>query len=691
MHSQLVSHATTRKKNHSKFTTTVTEVFNSLLQHHPDAAGGPANPPNSGGNTLIYDFTRENDFQAMLPPLDEIDINDPQNEHLLYLKSKRSVISDSDIFRLQGFDTISYFRGHGSSSFYTMMNYMIAKPSLRLQLLLIRSKKPYLFQNIWNRMDSILEKKKSGLTPSASTASLSTNQGYFPYHPYEIPFDEDVIKNSEFYKQILQTENLTSAQMLEALPTTEIIGKVSPNMLKQTSFITRVRNSQTALSFRAKKLKLVTSSVVMEADYTPQPLLLQLLGKIPRRRDLKPKVVIRMAQATEIQHCLILIQVVGARNVPLRVSNSSGSGGMTHSGSSGALDTMGGLAASGTGILGSSTMQMQQQASKRLLNEKKMLQKRRIRSFVEVKFQDHIIATGTLEGNTPMWKQSLSLPFHPPHMDFTPFALDQIRDFIYFTLFDEVIEDDASRGGYLEGETTFRIEKYYLGSFAIPFHTVYHEGKLDGIFRMDFPLFNFGYENPNLPVKGVGVGNAMAGELMLRQSSTGVLAQSGGLANVPSTSNLAPGSPGRGGRARSPTLEDLQQNQEVVNNTATDGDPDSPTEFNGRPLPSNRLVAGSRTFFNLLEYCFEGLYDSCTCIPVPVKDSIGNLYEYMKLPFQPMPPSRELLESLYYRTKYISNEALVRFSTFFEIDSSSKIRLFRWNSPIMQVMIGHPI
>lgn len=58
----------------------------------------------------------------------------------------------------------------------------------------------------------------------------------------------------------------------------------------------------------------------------------------------------------------------------------------------------------------------------------------------------------------------------------------QVHDEIVFTLFDEVIEDDIARGGLLEGEASERVERRYIGSFSIPFSTVFKEGRIDGMF-----------------------------------------------------------------------------------------------------------------------------------------------------------------------------------------------------------------
>ena len=55
-------------------------------------------------SSLLSDFTRENDFQRLLPNLAELDANDPLNDYLLYLKSKRLSAVSGDYFRLGGLD-----------------------------------------------------------------------------------------------------------------------------------------------------------------------------------------------------------------------------------------------------------------------------------------------------------------------------------------------------------------------------------------------------------------------------------------------------------------------------------------------------------------------------------------------------------------------------------------------------------
>ena len=55
-----------------------------------------------------------------------------------------------------------------------------------------------------------------------------------------------------------------------------------------------------------------------------------------------------------------------------------------------------------------------------------------------------------------------------------------MRDNIVFSLFDQIVEDDGGRGGLFEGESTERVEKRFIGSFSIPFSTVFKEGRIEG-------------------------------------------------------------------------------------------------------------------------------------------------------------------------------------------------------------------
>jgi len=359
----------------------------------------------AGLSVKAYDFTRENDFQLLLPGLEDIDVNDPLNDHLLYLKSKRSVSSSSnqrEVFRLVGGDYASSFSSEGGFSF---ANYVRFKETPRMKLLQMRSLKPHLFQQ-------------------------------------PIPLNEAQIKSDAFYKNILLKESQEKMARLgnndaiddydptEATVPVPGTGKRSINAPKIASFLQRVRSSQTASSRQKKKPHFVTSSVVVETDY------LQFEGAefvdcFGRLRRLHPKPKYREAASIQVDKCELLVQIVGAKNIPLRSEEESIQSQL--------------LTASRAGA--ASAADEQPLVSEHLLDERKRKDKLRARTFVEVRFQEHSATTSTLDGASPMWRQSVALPFHAPQDDFSPTSLQQVRDVVYFCLFDEVLEDDSERGG----------------------------------------------------------------------------------------------------------------------------------------------------------------------------------------------------------------------------------------------------
>ena len=383
---------------------------------------GLSNSSGGGGDAAIraYDFTRENDFQSLLPDLDDIDVNDPLNDHLLYLKSKRGHVSSSsnqprEVFRLVGGDYASSFSSEGGFSF---ANYVRFKETPRMKLLQLRSLKPHLFQQ-------------------------------------PIPLNEAQIKSDAFYKNIFLKEihekmaRLGNSEIAadEYDPTESAAttapgtskGRGSINAPKIAPFLQRVRSSQTASSRQKKKPHFATPSVVVETDYL-QFEEAQLGDCFGRLRRLHPKPKYREAASIQVDKCELLVQIVGAKNIPLRAEEESIQSQL--------------LTASRTGAAAAAMegrLQLDEQqplVSEHLLDERKRKDKLRARTFVEVRFQEHSATTSTLDGGScPMWRQSVSLPFHAPQDDYSPSSLQQVRDVVHFSLFDEVLEDDSERGG----------------------------------------------------------------------------------------------------------------------------------------------------------------------------------------------------------------------------------------------------
>lgn len=360
------------------------------------------------GDPRRGDFAREADFQALLPHRKILDLNDPRNEHLLYLKSRGPAVRDRDVFLLAGLD-VSVSFGEGGIP-YT--NYVAYSQSLRMRLLILRDLRPHLFTE-------------------------------------SIPLSEDVIKASDVYRSILaaQSGNYSSGLATAAAPIQPSFPageEPDPETLatqhdasksKMTSFLERVRNSHTALSRRHRRKKMMTASAVAETEYfvaneKEGPVLLP-----PRRRALRPKAKVRTVMSMEVTRCDLLVQVVSARNVPLRMEIDEEQFTV-----SGGLSPKKPKRASKTGL--DLESQVEEQLEERLspdrdgnrplitgdlLDATKMREKKRARTFVEVRFQDAVHSTTGMEGASPLWKQSLSLPFKAPQGDYTPDNLAQVR------------------------------------------------------------------------------------------------------------------------------------------------------------------------------------------------------------------------------------------------------------------------
>ena len=88
------------------------------------------------------------------------------------------------------------------------------------------------------------------------------------------------------------------------------------NKAKISNFLERIRNSKTALNRSVGNKGVTTSSVVVERDFFAAE---SEFSWIPeRKRALKPVPMARVPVSMQVQGCEILVQIVGARNIPLR-------------------------------------------------------------------------------------------------------------------------------------------------------------------------------------------------------------------------------------------------------------------------------------------------------------------------------------------------------------------------------------
>ncbi|CAG9318052.1 unnamed protein product [Blepharisma stoltei] len=137
----------------------------------------------------------------------------------------------------------------------------------------------------------------------------------------------------------------------------------------------------------------------------------------------------------------------------------------------------------------------------------------RVQSFVEVRLfhqgESTIVRTAPFDGTNPEWNELLELTFQS--LDKVRFSKEELMDcdsVLYFNLYDQLL--NIKQVIMDKGEVNLRLERRYLGSFALPLLTVFQNPSgIEASFRVDRPLCLFGYhtskENPFIPFHHQGI------------------------------------------------------------------------------------------------------------------------------------------------------------------------------------------
>ncbi|CAM9139827.1 unnamed protein product, partial [Phaeothamnion confervicola] len=274
-------------------------------------------------------------------------------------------------------------------------------------------------------------------------------------------------------------------------------------------FVARLRQSRAAYSRTAGRRRATYASVVREVapmEVGGEFVLGNLLPR--RRRALRPQPRQRAPGTAPITHCRLLVQIVSARNVPVRVAEDAGGFAFVAAGAAAVLSrrdrNTAAAAAAGRGASAGANS-----------DGRASVAPNQVCSFVEVRFQRARRRTGTFEGQAPLWRETVEMPFVPPEGNFTPAVLGQVKDAVCISLFDEVHFDDRPRGGFLDPEDEregLRTEKHFLGTVSIPFQTVYAAGTVDALLRLETPPVNLGYRQAREGGGGGGGGGSDEGD-----------------------------------------------------------------------------------------------------------------------------------------------------------------------------------
>lgn len=114
-------------------------------------------------------------------------------------------------------------------------------------------------------------------------------------------------------------------------------------------------------------------------------------------------------------------------------------------------------------------------------------------SFAQITFQKNQESIRPIAGPNPQFNENVCFDFVAPGGDFSPENLKLVQDKIFIDVFDELtianVKDDRNYNTISE-----RIEVRWLGSFSVPFSTLYMHGKIEGVFPLKTPIMNLGYE-----------------------------------------------------------------------------------------------------------------------------------------------------------------------------------------------------
>ena len=113
-------------------------------------------------------------------------------------------------------------------------------------------------------------------------------------------------------------------------------------------------------------------------------------------------------------------------------------------------------------------------------------------TFVRVHFQKSFQRTSIQQGANPVWMNTFEFPIDVE--DFSPAKLLQIKENLEIEIFDEILCDTKSVGGYYEDEPDAFTEHILVAQTSIPFTAICQERLIDQYIQLETPAFHFSHE-----------------------------------------------------------------------------------------------------------------------------------------------------------------------------------------------------
>ncbi|KAL9654001.1 hypothetical protein ABK040_014210 [Willaertia magna] len=280
-----------------------------------------------------------------------------------------------------------------------------------------------------------------------------------------------------------------------------------------SSYVNQVRRAISNNQKTNKTKRLVKSNLHVSQFIREYPLpefdssLSALLEIFEEYRPLQPKRKLKEPPTSEIKQCNILVQIIRGYNFPIRIDEDETYRNyrqerLKNASELGLNMQMASRNGGGSNIydLPNNALNPNSQ-TKDTINYITMATEKedqkvipdRLLSFVAVTFDGKVEKTKPVEGPFPQFNQTLSINLNVPRNDFSPDTLRNFDKELYFDIFDEItIESLRDERDY--NSINQRAELRWLGSYSVPFSTLYESGKIVGTFRLKTPPLYLGYK-----------------------------------------------------------------------------------------------------------------------------------------------------------------------------------------------------
>eukprot|EP00741_Cyanophora_paradoxa_P005183 tig00000852_g5023.t1 len=264
-------------------------------------------------------------------------------------------------------------------------------------------------------------------------------------------------------------------------------------LARPSDFLLQIRAKQRALLYAKGRLSArpALTDIVKEEPLPQFKFSIQFILELfaPRRKLRPARKTPKAATSRMPERCSLVVQVIRAYNLPVR-SNAAEAAGPTSTRIErstirrGAVSMLSGVSvAGGEGAAAAPPEPEDLSASSGA---------ERLQPYAEVRFMSRSGRTRCMEGSSPQWNEAVTMPVEI--IQAKGFSPEEVRDEISINFFDESVAEKP-RDDRLKNTVTHHVERRWLGSFSLPFTTLYANERIEGTFELETPMVNLGYRH----------------------------------------------------------------------------------------------------------------------------------------------------------------------------------------------------